>query len=67
MFLVLATAAAVVNVAGAGREKFINREADIAENITRLACRIAALLFGYAEIINRYEHLDISNQLNDGE
>ena len=62
-----ATAAAVVNIAGAGREEFINREADITENITRLACGIAALLFRYAEIINRYEHLDISNQLYDSE
>ena len=58
-----ATAAAVIF----GWEELIDREAHFTEQITRIVgCRTATFLAGHAIVINRYQHLNVANKLDNG-
>ena len=58
-----ATTAAVIF----GREELIDREAHFTEQITGIVgCRTAAFLAGHAIVVNRYEHLYVANELDNG-
>lgn len=48
-------------------EKVVGREIESAEYFAGIISRVAAFLFGYAEIINRNKHLNVSDKLYDGE
>ena len=50
-----------VEVAGAGREEIVSGEFNLSENIAGLVCGIIALFFGYAEIVYRHKHLNVSD------
>ena len=60
----LAAAAVVIRVARARREKVIGREFDLSEGVAGTVGGIVTLLFGYAEIVYRNQHLNISYELN---
>ena len=49
------------------REEFIDREAHFLKHVTGVFGVRAALLGGHTEIINRHQHLHITDELNDGE
>lgn len=50
-----------------GREELINREHHFAEQIAGFVSGFRAVLGGNAEVIDRNQHLDIADKLNDGE
>ena len=63
-----AASAAAVAVALLGREKLVDREAHLAEQVAgAVGGRAAALLARHAEIVHRHQHLDVADQLHDGE
>lgn len=60
-----AAGAGVVGIAGTWREKVVGRKLDFSEGIAGVVGRVVALLFGYAEIVNGNQHLNVSDKLHD--
>ena len=47
-----------------GREKFVHGELYFPEGLARIVRVTAAFLIGYAEVVCRYQHLDVALKLN---
>ena len=59
-----ATAAAVVVILR--REKLVDRKAHLAEQLTGIVARRAAFLARHTEIVDRHQHLYVTDELDDG-